>query len=227
MAINIASQSRLKPKNPRAQPIEMGIFVSVEGIDGSGKTTIVNAVASSLTKLGIKVYTTKEPSNSEIGKLIRSWALKKNTSMPHPSIYALLFVADRTMHYMNEVSPALLNNDVVISERYMESTIAYQGALGVSLDWLIQLHRYVPPADLVIILDIDVETAMRRLETRGDLEVFERRTLLNGVRSIFLERARAMGYPVIDASRSAMDVARDVEAIIMRRLSARGAQNER
>lgn len=206
--------------------MKMGIFVSVEGIDGSGKTTIVNAVASSLRQRGIKVYTTKEPSNSEIGKLIRSWALKKNTPMPHPSIYALLFVADRTMHYMNEVSPSLLRNDVVISERYMESTIAYQGALGVSLDWLIQLHKYVPPADLVIILDIDVETAMLRLETRGDLEVFERRSLLNGVRTIFLERARVMRYPVIDASRSAIDVARDVETIIMQRLSAHDAQNE-
>ncbi len=70
---------------------------------------------------------------------------RRRLKCPHPSIYALLFAADRTIHYMTEVSPALAVNDVVISERYMESTIAYQGALGLSIDWLISLHKYIPP----------------------------------------------------------------------------------
>ncbi len=218
MAVNIEP----KPKNPGVASVGMGIFVTIEGIDGSGKSTIVSSTTSKLREMGFSTYATKEPSNSEVGRLIRSWALKKETRMPHPSIYALLFAADRTMHYMTEVSPALAVNDVVISERYMESTIAYQGALGLSMDWLINLHKYIPRSDIVIILDLDVDEAMRRLERRGDLEVFERKAVLEKVRNIFLERARENGYEVVDASKRPEEVTLDVVSIISKALYDRG-----
>ncbi|MGC8542953.1 MAG: dTMP kinase [Vulcanisaeta sp.] len=192
------------------------MFIAIEGIDGVGKSTVISLLKERLMGSGFRVYTTSEPSQSPIGRLIRDWLLKQGSNVAHPSIFALLFVADRTQHYYGEVKPMLDNGYLVISERYMESTLAYQGAMGLPTDWLVELHRFVPKPNLTVILDVPVDVAITRLRGRRELEVFEvNKDFLSKVRDILLNRARANGYPVINADRNVDVVVDDVYELIV------------
>ncbi|MFB6470205.1 MAG: dTMP kinase [Vulcanisaeta sp. AZ3] len=193
------------------------MFVAIEGIDGSGKSTVINKLMVLLKGRGFKVHATSEPSQSMIGKLIRDWLLKPNSEVAHPSVFALLFVADRVQHYYSEVKPLLDKGYVVISERYMESTLAYQGAMGLPIDWLVELHRFVPKPDLTIVLDVPIDVAVARLRSRHELEVFEvDREFLGRVRDFLLGRVRENGYPIIDASRDVDSVVHDILELVVR-----------
>ena len=195
------------------------MFVAIEGIDGVGKSTVISMLRRRLEDSGYKVHVTAEPSQSPIGRLIRDWLLKPGSNVAHPSIYALLFVADRVQHYYGEVKPMLDGGYVVITERYMESTLAYQGAMGLPQEWLMELHRFVPRPDLTIILDAPVDTVINRLSSRRELEVFEvDREFLVRVREILLRRASMYGYPVVDANRDLGLVVGDVYGLIINAL---------
>lgn len=191
------------------------MFIAIEGIDGVGKSTVITMLRSRLEGNGYRVHVTAEPSQSPIGKLIRDWLLKPGSNVAHPSIFALLFVADRVQHYYGEVKPMLDRGYVVITERYMESTLAYQGAMGLPLDWLMELHRFVPKPDLTIILDAPVNTVINRLRSRRELEVFEVDAgFLSRVREVLLERASLSNYPVVNADRDLEVIVDDVYGLI-------------
>jgi len=190
------------------------VFIAVEGIDGSGKTTVIAEVAKALPR----VYVTREPSGGPIGRLLKEWALRGGTADPH--VDALLFAADRVEHYKREIEPRLREGYVVITERYVESSIAYQGAAGVPIEYILYINSVVPRPHLTIILDVDPAEAVKRIKARERLEKFEDVEFLRRVREIYLARARAEGYPVIDAGRPAGEVARDVVAIIERAMAS-------
>lgn len=190
-------------------------FVAIEGIDGSGKSTVILQLAEILPK----VYVTREPSGGPIGRLIKEWALKGGTIDPH--VDALLFAADRIEHYKREIEPKVREGYIVISERYIESSIAYQGAAGVPIDFIKIINSAVPKADITIILDVDPEIAIARIKQRGDSEKYEHSAFLKRVREIYLQRAREEGYPVVDASRPPNVVAKDVAEIITQMLNYR------
>lgn len=195
------------------------MFIAIEGIDGVGKSTVISILRKKLERDGYRVYATAEPSQSPIGKLIRDWLLKPGSVAVHPSIFALLFTADRVQHYYSEVEPMLNSGYLVITERYMESTLAYQGAMGLPQEWLMELHRFVPRPDLTIILDAPIETVIGRLSNRRELEVFEiNKEFLSRVRSILLERASLNNYPVINAGRELGLVVDDVYELIINAL---------
>jgi dTMP kinase len=187
-------------------------FVAVEGIDGSGKSTVIGLLAEMLPR----VYVTREPSGGPIGRLIREWALRGGSVDPH--VDALLFAADRIEHYRREIEPKLRENFLVVTERYIESSIAYQGAAGVSIEFVKYINSLVPRPDLTIILDVDPEIAIARIARRGGVEKFEHVSFLRRVREIYLRRAEEEGYPVVDASRPPDVVAREVANIIRTKL---------
>ena len=187
-------------------------FVAIEGIDGSGKSTVISHLAGILPK----VYATREPSGGPIGRLIKEWALRGGSSDPH--VDALLFAADRIEHYRREVKPKLMEGFLVVTERYVESSIAYQGAAGVPIDFIKYINSLVPKPDLTVILDVDPQIAVERILRRGGAEKFEHAAFLRRVREIYLRRATEEEYPVVDASRSPETVAREVAEIIKTRL---------
>lgn len=124
-----------------------GLFIDIEGLDGSGATTQVGLVARSLRGQKLRVYTTKEPTDNVIGGLIRG-ALTGVYKLSHSSLQ-LLFVADREHHLQREIIPILQNSSVLISDRYLWSTIAY-GSVELSKRWLLELHHYCPIPDLTL-----------------------------------------------------------------------------
>jgi len=187
-------------------------FVAIEGIDGSGKSTVISHLAGILPR----VYATREPSGGPIGRLIREWALRGGSSDPH--VDALLFAADRIEHYRREIEPKIRENFLVITERYIESSIAYQGAAGVPIDFIKYINSLVPKPDLTVILDVDPQIAVERISRRGGAEKFEHAAFLRRVREIYLRRAAEEGHPVVDASRPPEAVAREVAEIIKTRL---------
>ncbi|BDR92920.1 dTMP kinase [Vulcanisaeta souniana] len=192
------------------------MFVAIEGIDGVGKSTIITKLKDILERAGYRVHTTAEPSQTPIGRLIRDWLLRSDSKIAHPSVFALLFTADRVQHYYGEVKPMLDNGYLVITERYMESTLVYQSTMGLPMDWLMELHKFVPRPDLTIILDAPIEVVIGRLRSRHKLEVFEAdKEFLNRARELLLRRASLNNYPVINAVRDPDSVANDVYRLII------------
>lgn len=173
--------------------VRKGVFITFEGIDGAGNTTQSSLLANWFEKNGFKVLLTKEPTVNEIGSLIRK-KLKLST-ISHPAVDALLFAADRVEHVYSTIIPALNSGMIVISDRYKESSIAYQAAQGLSQKWISALNKYAIEPDLTIILDVEPEISLSRKPVLTDR--YEEKEFLEKVRKKLLERAVERGYPVI------------------------------
>jgi len=141
-----------------------GCFIVFEGIDGAGKTKQVNKLKEKLLKNNYDVVVTKEPTDSgSIGKLIQD-ILFRYEKVSNEAL-ALLFAADRVDHTKQVINPALSKGTVVISDRYVHSSLAYQGSTipKLNVEWLRNINKYSIKPDLVIFLDISPETGMERL----------------------------------------------------------------
>ncbi len=143
-----------------------GCFIVFEGIDGSGKSTQFNELGKKLQNEKYKVVLTREPTrNRPIGKLIRK-ILYNHTTVSEEAL-ALLFAADRADHTLNKIIPALRKNEVVLSDRYVYSSFAYQGKgmdIELNIDWLRTINRFAQTPDIVIFLDIEPHTGLERLQ---------------------------------------------------------------
>ncbi|MHA1784076.1 MAG: dTMP kinase [Candidatus Helarchaeota archaeon] len=194
------------------------VFIVLDGIDGCGSTTHTKLLEKWFKDLKLEVYITHEPTNSNIGKIIKE-NLKLDKSFPE--LDALLFAADRIKH-SKEISNLLKNKINVISDRYFESSIAYQGAQGLDLNWIKTLNKNILEADIYIILDVDPKISLERItKERRFLEKFEKLETLRKVRSIFLKRANEMGYDIIDSSASIELVHEKITNIIRKRIPPR------
>src|SRR5438105_1033546 len=167
------------------------LFIALEGIDGSGKSTQTKLLTDKLISLGHKVYTTFEPTDSPIGSLIRN-ILKGRLKADHKTI-AGLFVADRLDHLLNEVNGIVEKMEegyTVVSDRYYFSSYAYQGT-HVNMDWVIQANSMsadILRPDINIFIDVSPEVCMHRINNnRSTTELFETLENLKSVRSKFME----------------------------------------
>ena len=179
----------------------------MEGIDGSGKSSLCRILGQMLSSEGIDVIMTQEPTNDEIGKLIREGRVKDISQKAE----ALLFVADRAVH-TEQIKSWMAEGKLVICDRYFASTVAYQssGLNDESLDreWLIALNVPVMiEPDLTVLLDMDPEKGLQRIGERGEISKFEELRYLGNVRREYLRLADEFGFLVIDAEKSQKEIA--------------------
>ncbi len=174
-----------------------GLFLTFEGLDGSGKTTQARLLKAHLEGMGLPVLLTREPGEGipEVERWLRTVPLG-------PEAEALLFAADRWEHVRKTILPALERGQVVISDRYLDSSLAYQGyGRGLPLEWIRAVAGGLPRPHLTFLLDLPPEEARRRKGGKGDLLEGEGLPFMERVREGYLELARAEPgrFRVVDA----------------------------
>jgi dTMP kinase len=160
-----------------------GIFIVIEGLDGSGKTTQAKLLARKLEKTR-KVLLTAEPSCGKIGSFIREDCLYEEKRLPTEA-EALLFAADRIEHMYTEVKPALDEGKLVICDRYIYSSLAYQGSAGLSLEWIKTINARALQPDFSIFIDVPPERVIERLQRKKS--VMETLETQQKVREVYLK----------------------------------------
>jgi dTMP kinase len=162
-----------------------GVFICIEGLDGSGKTTQAVLLTERLGKRYNAIYTS-EPSKGKTGTFIRNCCLYEKERLP-TAVEALLFAADRVEHVENEVKPALAEGKLVICDRYIYSSLAYQGSAGLSLEWIKSVNSYALQPDLAMFIDVSPELVLERLQRRKS--VMETLETQQKVREVYLKFA--------------------------------------
>jgi len=193
------------------------MLIAIEGIDGSGKSTIVKFIAKELKKRGFDVITFKEPTDSEWGKKIKELLKNRNVK---PEEELELFLKDREYDVKNNILPALKSGKIVLMDRYYYSTIAYQGALGLDIEEIKEMNeRIAPKPDLVIVLDVKPEIAMSRIKAKRKPDRFENLEYLKKVREIFLKLKN--NVIVVNAEKGLEEVKSEVLEIVLNFLKLR------
>ncbi len=200
----------------------MGTFIVIEGIDGAGKSTQARLLAEWFKERGKEVVLTKEPTDTAFGKLIRRLVLTggregiiDGARISHEA-EALLFAADRAEHVEKLIKPSLKEGKIVISDRYFYSSLAYQWARGLDLEWLIDLNRFAVRPDLAILLDLPVKESMRRINRRSIKSEFDKiAELQKAVRENYLKLAeRFPEMRIVNALASVEDIHNDIVALV-------------
>ena len=196
-----------------------GRFITLEGIDGAGKSTHLSWIAEQLRVRCPEVVVTREPGGTPLGEKLREVLLKQTM---HPETETLIMFAARREHLDKVILPALTRGAWVIADRFSDATFAYQGGgRGVSPDKLEVLERWIQQGlqpDLTLLFDVPVAIAKKRLSGNARFDRFEREqeVFFENVRSVYLERAAR--YPrrfrVIDATQSLEQVKKQLQQII-------------
>jgi len=206
------------------------VFITLEGPDGSGKSMQVPALSEYIRGLGYQVLTTREPGGTFIGDQIREVIMRMDNTSMHPRTEILLFCAARAQIVAEVIRPALEQGVVVISDRYADSTLAYQGyGHGVDLNILRQILSFATGGltpDLTLLFDLDVETGLSRRQSGGgewnrldDYAVAFHRRVRNGY--LELAAAEPARWVRIDADQTPARVREDLQQVILARLGTR------
>jgi dTMP kinase len=198
-----------------------GKFISIEGIEGVGKSTNMAHLTNILEERGLKVLTTREPGGTPMAERIRELLIEHgDETMPEIAELLLMF-ASRSLHVSNVIKPALAAGTWVVCDRFTDASRAYQGGgRGIPLDDINQLARWVMgdlEPDLTILLDAPVETGMSRAGQRGDPDRFEveRNEFFVRVRDTYLQLAAAEPerFVIVDATKDLKSVQNDIARI--------------
>lgn len=149
-----------------------GLFITFEGGEGSGKTSVIKVVEKKLVDLGYEVILTREPGGIKIAEQIRTVILDKDNTDMEPETEALLFAASRTEHLMKKVFPALKEGKVVLCDRYLDSSLVYQGITrGLGLDMILKANCFACEClpKRTYFLDVTPKVGLSRIQQRGDL----------------------------------------------------------
>ena len=194
-----------------------GKLIALEGPDGCGKTTHAKLLADWLRSRGHEVLVTDEPTDGPAGRILKR-ALRGEVKLPLEA-EALLFAADRVQHSTQVIKPALNEGKIVITERYLYSSLAYQSARGLSRRWIKMINKAAPKPDLAILIDIPAETALRRIKSSRPPDVFERDLeLQRRVRANYREIARSEGLKIVNGAseigETQTEIRRHVNAVL-------------
>ena len=192
------------------------MFITFEGGEGAGKSTAIKRIVEKLTSEGYEIVLTREPGGTPISEEIRNVILdKKNTDMD-PRTEALLYAAARRQHIVQKILPSLKEGKIVISDRFLDSSLAYQGgARGLGIEEIYRVNQYATEGlepDITFFFDIDPEEGLRRIASNAGREVnrldVEKLAFHQTVRGAFQELAKRFPkrFVVIDASQKPDDV---------------------
>jgi dTMP kinase len=190
-----------------------GIFICIEGLDGSGKTTHAHRIVRKLQKQGFNAVYTTEPSTGDLGKFIRSSAVLEGKKRAPRVVEALLFALDRVEHLEKDVKPALAEGKIVISDRCVYSSLAYQGAAGLDLEWIEEINRTALPPDLAIYIDVPPEVVLERIKRKKSvMEMLETQRKVQEVYMKYVENGKLVA---VDGDKGKSEVTKNVLAVIL------------
>jgi dTMP kinase len=199
-----------------------GRFITIDGVEGAGKSTQIDLICSYLQRKGIEVVRTREPGGTDIGEKIRSVLLDVDNEEMHSDTELLLMFSSRNELIQNKIIPALNNGSWVVSDRFTDASFAYQGGgRMLNLDRIAKLEEWVLgdfQPDLTLLLDISVEIGMTKIEARAakDRIELEERAFFERVRSVFIDRSEAFPKRIklIDASGTINDIHEKIRLLV-------------
>lgn len=206
----------------------MSLFVTFEGGEGSGKSSALRLLNERLLKEGYQTVLTREPGGTEIAEQIRNVILDRANTKMDPRTEALLYAASRRQHLVEKVWPALKEGKIVLCDRYLDSSLAYQGgARGLGIDNVLNVNMFATEGtfpDLTLLFDIEPELGLERIARNASREVnrldLEKIEFHRGVRKTFLSLAER--YPerfvIIDASKPLEEVVENAYQAVIQRL---------
>ncbi len=202
--------------------MQTGKFITIDGVEGAGKSTQIDFICGYLEAKNINVILTREPGGTEVGEKIRELLLSNATGKMHDETELMLMFAARNEHIQNKIMPALSRGDWVLSDRFTDASYAYQGGgRGLDIARIAQLEAWVLQdfvPDMTLLLDVSVEIGMQRVVSRGEKDRIEQESLnfFNRVRDAYI--ARSKQYPerikLIDASQSAENTSSQIQKVL-------------
>lgn len=211
---------------------ERGLFIAVEGIEGSGKSTHMSFIVNYLRSGGHEVVATREPGGTAVGEAIREVLLKPQEQEKEMAVETetLLMFAARAQHLAEVIEPALASGAWIVSDRFTEATYAYQGGgRGMPFSRIAVLEEWVQGAltpDLTLLLDVSPEVGLARIGQRGEQDRFDGETqeFFEQVRAVYLRRAAQQPgrYIVIDAEQAIEQVKKSISDVLDRVLENAG-----
>lgn len=207
----------------------MSLFITLEGPEGSGKTSAIKIVKETLEKEGHQIVMTREPGGTPISEQIRNVILDKNNTAMDYRTEALLYAASRRQHLVEKVWPSVREGKLVICDRYLDSSLAYQGfARGLGIEDILNVNMYATEGtfpNLTLLFDLPPAVGLARISANADREVnrldLEKITFHEKVRNGYLALAQRFPerYVIIDATQPLEKVAHDALKAIKERLT--------
>ena len=210
----------------------MSLFITLEGPEGSGKSSALKIVTEKLKELNYSVVITREPGGTPISEQIRNVILDKNNTLMDSRTEALLYAASRRQHLVEKIWPSLKEGKIVFCDRYLDSSLSYQGyARGLGVEEVLKVNEYATEGtfpDITFLFDIAPEIGLERISRNSSREVnrldVEKLSFHKKVRAGYLELSKRFPnrYIVIDASSPLEKVADEVLKNILKKLKEIG-----
>ncbi|MBT8171473.1 dTMP kinase [Candidatus Bathyarchaeota archaeon] len=192
--------------------LKKGFFICIEGLDGSGKTTHAKKLVQNLKNREFDAVYTTEPSRGTLGTFIRNIILEGKKRIPRV-LETVLFAVDRVEHLEKDVKPLLKEGKVVVSDRCVYSSLAYQGAAGLNLAWIEKINRFALEADLGIYIDVPPEIVVKRI--RRKKSVMERLETQRKVKDVYMKFVTNGVLKTINGNRNKGEVENNILKIAL------------
>ena len=188
------------------------MLINLEGIDGCGKSTQSKFLMEKFEENNEKTIILKEPTNGKYGKKL--WEMLSGKREATTEQILDLFVMDRKEHVNNKINPALKKGKIVLMDRYYYSTMAYQAAAGIDVNRIRKDNEFAPKPDIVLIFDLPVDLAMKRVIGHSVADVFEKEEHLEKVREAYLNLKNDPLVRIIDSTRTPEEIFEEVWELV-------------
>jgi dTMP kinase len=206
--------------------MQEALFITLEGVEGAGKSSLMDYISELFTRAGHEVIQTREPGGTKTGEQIREILLDSNNIGLDSSTELLLMFAARMQHLEEVIKPAMASGHIVICDRFTDASYAYQGGgRGIEESRIQTLEDWVQlglKPDLTLLFDLDVEVGLRRAGKRSQVDRFEQEDILffERIRSCYLERANKepTRFRIIDSGESLENVKQQIQKVLQEHL---------